>query len=365
MRVLVVDNRAAYRKWLGDILRSLSCVERVGTTGTLGTAKTLLAPLRPDLLILDMEVSDAEGMDLLDQCRQQTPELGAIVLSGAGQASRERTIRALERGAFDFITRPAEPCRETDRRLFREALMRTVSAYARECDIKRLLQRRGASLDATSKPSAPTASGPRRQARPGSQAVVLGISTGGPNALREVIPRLPGDLGVPLLVVQHMPPVFTKSLANSLNAKSALHVVEGQDGMRVESNRVIIAPGGRHMEVCRAPDRLGHVLRLTEDPPENGCRPAVDVLFRSAAQVYEGRVTAVVMTGMGCDGKRGTALLKQQGAATIAQDEQTCVVYGMPKEVIEAGLIDTVVPLAAIADTICKTLASRRKAVPV
>ena len=189
-----------------------------------------------------------------------------------------------------------------------------------------------------------------------SQLIVIGISTGGPNALKEVLPQLPGDIGVPVLIVQHMPPVFTKSLADSLNSKCALEVIEGQDGQVLTPNVVTIAPGGKQMKVILSDDKKQKVIKITDDPAENGCRPSVDYLFRSIAQVYDGRVTAVIMTGMGSDGKLGMRLLKRNGATTLAQDERSCVVYGMPKEVVEAGLADLIVPLHSMAQAICKTV---------
>jgi two-component system chemotaxis response regulator CheB len=181
--------------------------------------------------------------------------------------------------------------------------------------------------------------------------VLIGVSTGGPNALARLLPALPRDLGVPLLIVQHMPPIFTLSLAESLAAKCAIRVREAAQGEPVEPNTAYLAPGGKHMRVV--PGTAGSmVVQITEDPPENNCRPAVDYLFRSVANHFPGRSMAVILTGMGSDGTLGLRLLKRQGCFVIAQDEPSCVVYGMPKSAVEAGVTDAVLPLESIAGRI-------------
>ena len=184
------------------------------------------------------------------------------------------------------------------------------------------------------------------------EAVLIGTSTGGPIALREVLPAFPENFPLPVLVVQHMPPQYTRSLADRLNELSPLEVVEGCDGMTLEPGWAYIAPGGRHMKVIR---RAGKpILQITDDPVENGCRPSVDVLFRSAAAVFGGKVISVIMTGMGRDGVEGCRLLKQQGAFVIAEHPDTCIVYGMPKAVIDERLADCVVALDRIAANVIR-----------
>jgi two-component system chemotaxis response regulator CheB len=189
-----------------------------------------------------------------------------------------------------------------------------------------------------------------------SQIIGIGISTGGPNALTKMIPMLPKDLKVPILIVQHMPPVFTASLADSLNKKSALEVVEAKDGDTVKPGKVFIAPGGRQMKIVAGADGLTRKIKITDDPPENSCKPSADYLFRSIAQHYIGRATGVIMTGMGSDGSKGLVQMKNNGSFIIAQDEKTCTVYGMPKNPTESGIVDVVAPLEKIADEIVKTV---------
>ena len=189
-----------------------------------------------------------------------------------------------------------------------------------------------------------------------AEIVTIGISTGGPNALAKMLPMIPGDIGVPILIVQHMPPMFTRSLANSLDAKCAISVREARQGEAITANTALIAPGGKQMKIVAGADGKSRVVKITDDPPENSCKPSVDYLFRSVAHHYVGRATGVIMTGMGSDGTEGLKLLKQSGATIVAQDEASCVVFGMPKEAAETGLADAVVPLNQIADMIIRTV---------
>lgn len=191
-----------------------------------------------------------------------------------------------------------------------------------------------------------------RSAKTRPLVVALGVSTGGPQALMRVLPKLPGDLPVPVLVVQHMPPVFTRTLADNLTRESSLPVYEAADGQTVESGCILIAPGGLQMKVER--ENRAVVVRITDDPPERSCKPSVDYLFRSVAEVFGGNAVGVLMTGMGADGLNGCHLLKQRGATIVAQDEASCVVYGMPREVVEQGLADIVAPLDEIASEIIR-----------
>ena len=181
--------------------------------------------------------------------------------------------------------------------------------------------------------------------------------------MARLLPCLPGDIGVPIVIVQHMPPMFTQSLAKSLDGKCALEVHEAINGEPLRPNSVYIAPGGKQMKIVAATDGRQRVIKITDDPPENSCRPSVDYLFRSIADHYLGRATGVIMTGMGSDGTKGLQAMKRNGAFLIAQDETTCVVFGMPKEPISQGIIDVVAPLDRIAEEITHTVG--RKSIPV
>jgi two-component system chemotaxis response regulator CheB len=271
------------------------------------------------------------------------------------------TIKALELGAFDFITKPQSGSMADNMESIRAALLPIAGALAKRKEIRSVLaSTRPALQGAQPLPPRPApllhrpASAIVRSGK--SEIVAIGISTGGPNALAVLMPALPADLSAPLLIVQHMPPVFTTSLARSLDAKCAIHVKEAQDGEPITAGKALIAPGGRHMKVEASHDGKTRVVRITDDPPVNSCRPSVDYLFKSVAQHYVGRATGVIMTGMGSDGFEGLKLMKKNGAFVIAQDEQSCVVYGMPKGPVESGMADVVAPLDDLAQHIVKTL---------
>jgi two-component system chemotaxis response regulator CheB len=261
----------------------------------------------------------------------------------------------LDTGAFDFVLKPSGASMEANVDHLRRELRAKLAAYARCRSIRQILYGGNSTLGngpvakvgevaPAPAPSAPSAGPP--------QVVALGISTGGPKALTEMVPQLPANLPVPLLIVQHMPPVFTRSLADDLNNRTPLTVREGVDGQPIRAGEVWIAPGGRQMKVNRENDQV--VLRITDDPPENSCRPSVDYLFRSVAEVYGGRAVGVIMTGMGNDGSLGCRRMKHCGASIIAQDAATCVVFGMPREPIEKGIADVVSPLGRIAAEIAR-----------
>jgi len=274
-------------------------------------------------------------------------------------------MRALEKGAFDFITKPDAATPEQGREALRRELAVRVRAVAHRLEVRSIL--RGKSSPAPSETSATNLSGERalgasslggvamrmqRLSNPEKPDMVLiGVSTGGPVALAKLLPAIPKDIGVPILIVQHMPPIFTKALADSLAAKCAVRVREAIHGESPEANTVYIAPGGRQMRLAAGAGNQP-IVELTDDPPENNCRPAVDYLFRSAANRFPGRSMAVILTGMGSDGTLGLRLLKRHGCYVIAQDEASCVIYGMPKAAVDAGVTDVVLPLESIAGRI-------------
>jgi two-component system chemotaxis response regulator CheB len=268
------------------------------------------------------------------------------------------TVRALESGAFDFITKPEGGSPQENGVRLREKLGPIVQALARKREIRSILNAKGprqASLTMQSPELSPPLMA-RGRKRCGPPIVLIGVSTGGPTALAEVLPALPAGIGAPVFIVQHMPPHFTEALAERLQAKCAIPVKEARDGEIARVGHAYLAPGGRHMKL--SPGEHGEiVIRITDDPPENACRPSVDYLFRSAALQFPGRSIAAILTGMGNDGTEGMRMLKRGGSPTIAQDEASCVVFGMPREAILAGVVDTVVPLTKIAGAIVKAIA--------
>ncbi len=357
-KVLVVDDTVLYRKIVSDVLAELPDVEVVGTAHNGKAALTKIKILKPDLLTLDIEMPEMNGLQVLEQLHRQKSELGVIMLSTLTQEGGAMTMRALELGAFDFISKPQSGTMAENKTAVKKALAPMVRAFARSRVLRGILGRRQATATrGASSLTRKTAFRKTTGAYSGKSSIVaIGISTGGPNALARMLPMLPADLGVPVIIVQHMPPVFTNSLARSLDAKCGLKVKEAENGEPIVPSTAYIAPGGKQMKIIAGADGKQRVIKVTDDPPENSCKPSADYLFRSVADHYLGRATGVIMTGMGSDGSAGLKLMKENGAFIIAQDASTCVVFGMPKEPIEAGIVDVVAPLDKIAGEIVKTV---------
>jgi two-component system chemotaxis response regulator CheB len=355
-RVLVVDDTVVFRRIVSDALSGVPGVEVVGTASNGRLAMSRMAALQPDLLTLDIEMPEMNGIEVLEAMAAAGLNTGVIMLSSLTVRGGEMTVRALELGAFDFLTKPEGCDKEKNLSHLRARLLPMIRAFERRREIRAILH--GASRPAPDAVQpvlpAPTAElhrPPRGVRRSGPPMVLIGVSTGGPGALAKLVPALPGDLGAPVFIVQHMPAMFTGPLAESLDKKSALRVKEAEDGEAAQKNHAYLAPGGRQMKLAAGP--TGEIiLRITDDPAENGCRPAVDYLFRSAALHFPGRSVAAILTGMGADGTDGLRMLKRSGCFSIAQDEATCVVFGRPKEAIQAGVVDTVAPLEMIGAAI-------------
>jgi two-component system chemotaxis response regulator CheB len=373
LRILIVDDTIVYRRILSDVVESLEDVMLVGTAphGRLALAKLGQTPA--DLVLLDVEMPEMNGLEALREIRRNFPACSVVMISGANRSSAETTLRCLEMGALDFLHKPEGTDPEASRNELRDKLRPLLRHVQTRLNLHHGSGGRPPA-DATepgrphveSRPVArPVVAAPRVAALPARIDVVgIGVSTGGPNALAELIPRLPADFPVPILLVQHMPPLFTASLAEHLDQKSKVKVREARDGEPVLPGSVYLAPGGKHMVVRRLPDGDGGastpIVGLNENPPENSCRPSVDVLFRSLAAQYEGNLLAVVMTGMGSDGCEGVRAMKRRGCAVLTQSESSCVVYGMPLAVDEAGLSDEQVPLDRLAGRIVQWVRRNR-----
>jgi two-component system, chemotaxis family, protein-glutamate methylesterase/glutaminase len=364
LRVLVVDDTVVYRKIVSDILAELPDVEVVGVAHNGKIALSKIESLKPDLLTLDIEMPEMNGLEVLDHIRADSPDIGAIMLSTLTQKGGDMTMQALELGAFDFIPKPQYGNVEENKRSIKSAIGPMIRAFMRRKEIKGILKYTShAARAAQERPQVSNATGvvgricsTGLQKGSKSEIIAIGVSTGGPSALSQMMPKISPELGVPILIVQHMPPVFTQSLANSLNSKCSIEVKEAVDGEPLRPNTAFIAPGGRQMKIAAGADGKTRIVRITDDPPENSCKPSVDYLFRSVAQYYVGRATGVIMTGMGSDGTKGLQMMKKNGATIIAQDETTCIVYGMSKEPVESGMADIVSPLDNIALEISRTV---------
>ncbi|HUC83573.1 MAG TPA: chemotaxis response regulator protein-glutamate methylesterase [Candidatus Acidoferrales bacterium] len=353
IRVLVVDDAVVMRKLITESLRQDSALEVVGVAANGKIALQKIPQVSPDLLTLDLEMPEMDGLETLRELRKLYPKLPVIMFSTLTQKGGTATLEALSLGANDYVTKPANigSVAEAMQRLEAE-LIPKIKVHCRH------LFRESAPVEApraVSQVATPvTGDWPPLPV----EIVCIGTSTGGPNALAEVFASLPANLPVPLVIVQHMPPLFTAMLAERLTAHSPIPCHEGTEGQLVESGQAYIAPGGRHMEVQRLGTRLK--LHLHDGPLENSCRPAVDVLFRSAAAAYGGAVLGVVMTGMGQDGLRGCEAIRECHGRVIAQDEASSVVWGMPGSVARAGYAGKVVPLNRIATEITRMVQGSR-----
>ncbi len=349
LRVLVVDDSALYRKIVRSVLEEIPGVEVVDTAmnGRIGLDK--IAALSPDMITLDLEMPEVDGLGVLEELQAKGSDVKAIMISAFTAEGARTTNKALQLGAFDFVLKPTGGNPEMSKQQLRTDLIPKIEA-CRLATRPHVRHRKASSAAVATAPA--TDSIERMKAAAGSicekPAIVgIGISTGGPAALTKMLPQLPANFPCPIVVVQHMPPMFTKSLAGELNRICKLEVDEASDGVIALPGKIWIAPGGSQMRVEKLQGKA--LLRVTDDPPERNCKPSVDYLFRSIAENFGGHAACAVLTGMGDDGTLGCKLLKKRGAQIIVQDEHSCVVYGMPRAVVEAGLADHVVPLNKIA----------------
>lgn len=354
LRALVIEDSLVFQKIMAEVLRSLPGVESVDVAGRGADGLAIASKQAPDVVFLDLHLPDMDGLAVLEQLKSRWPRLRVVVVSGLSVDCAELTITALSRGAQQFVRKPVGSGFQQSVAMLKAELEPVVGTVRAQLGGVTAPARapRPAAAPPPSAPAAVDARQPARtSARPpaaGFWVTAIAVSTGGPEALSRVVPRLPAGYPHPIVVVQHMPPMFTLSLAQSLDSKSAVRVVEAAEGDVLRAGTVYIAPGGRHLAVAREAGQ--HVCRLNDDPPEQSVRPAADVLFRSLARVGgTQRVLAAVMTGMGEDGLAGVRLLKAAGGWCLTQTEASCVVYGMPRAVDVAGLSDESVALDDIA----------------
>ena len=343
VRVLVVDDSVVVRKLVCEALASSPEVAVAGTAFNGVTALEKIPQLNPDVITLDIEMPGMNGLQTLAEIRKRYPKLPVIMFSTLTERGASITLEALSLGASDYVTKPSNS----------ESLAGAMEQVRRELVAKIVCL-------GFHRPSGPSRAVGARVVSLGQRIDILavGVSTGGPNALAKVIPSLPADLPVPVVIVQHMPPLFTRLLAERLNSQSKLPVREAEAGEPLEPGQVWIARGDYHMVVARK--GANRIVDLNQDPPENSCRPAVDVLFRSVARSYGSNVLAVVMTGMGSDGARGAAQIREAGGEIFAQDEATSVVWGMPGAAVSAGVVDKICPLPEISHEIVRRIAAGR-----
>ena len=344
LKVLVVDDSAYVRKVVKQMLSRSPFLEVVGTARDGREALELAERLEPDVVTCDLIMPELDGVGFVREQMRRRP-VPIIIMSIASETG-ETALTALDSGAVDFVQKPTALATE---KIFEvsDELIEKVKAAAR-------IPMARVRIDVPTAEAAPAVTSVVA-GRGLADVVVIGISTGGPQALKQLIPQLPADFPAPVAMVMHMPVGYTEMYARKLNERTALEVREAHEGDVLRAGVALLAPAGRHLSFLRRPDG-GVVAHLDSRPFEMQHRPSVDVLFQSAAEVYGKRVLGVVMTGMGSDGKQGAAWIKSQGGLVYTESEETCVVYGMPSSVVEAGLSDRSVPLDRMAQAIRETV---------
>jgi two-component system chemotaxis response regulator CheB len=348
IRVFLVDDASVVRRLVANALKQDAALEVVGTAADGQVALARLSELRPDVVVLDLEMPVMDGLETLVALRKTHPRLPVIMFSRHTQRGVEATVHALTLGADDYVPKPGDgldlgAC-------VSERLIPKIKLLARRAG--RVAEQPGGPSGVRTSAPRPSPPRPARTGRRRVDVVAVGASTGGPNALAELLPTFPADWTVPIVMVQHMPAEFTARLAERLSEKSRLRVREGVEGELVSAAQAWVAPGDHHLLVRREGKAVR--LALNQDPPVNSCRPAVDVLFRSAAEVYGPGVLAVVLTGMGQDGLRGCECVRSAGGEVLVQDEASSVVWSMPGAVAKAGLADQVLPLERLGEEILR-----------
>jgi len=357
IRVMVVDDSVVVRRLVSDVLSADPAIEVVATAANGKVALAKIDQVNPDLITLDVEMPVMDGLETLRHLRKAHPTLPVVMFSTLTERGASATLDALELGASDYVTKPANVGSvQASMEAVREQLVPRIRGLCRG------VVRPAPAAPAAGAPvvTARTAGTPQKSSR--IDVVAIGASTGGPDALSTVLAAIPADLPVPVVIVQHMPPVFTRQFADRLSSKVPLRVAEATAGMPVQPGLAVIAPGDHHMRF-RGTASTGHVAAtLDQGTPENYCRPAVDVMMRSVVDTWHGNVLAVILTGMGSDGARGCAEVVAAGGSVLVQDEASSVVWGMPGAVVAAGLAPSVLPLHQIGPAIVERVRAGRGA---
>ncbi len=355
IKVLIVDDSVIYRKSLSDILNQVEQCTLVHTAPNADIAQRKISSQKYTMVITDINMPGINGFELQKKIKQTDPGIQVVLMSSENYSQASLTIEALNNGAVDFIQKPTAGTHESNRKALEEQVLRIAKTLYSTITMSTGTQIKPPPSFQTKpkQPAVPRVPGNTKTISAFSNYTLLaiGVSTGGPQALGKVIPLLPKDLKIPVVIVQHMPANFTKSLAESLDKKSALTVKEAQHNDALSPGTVYIAPGGKQMSVKRSGS--GPTLTINDDPPENSCKPAVDYTFRSISQEFPNdAILSIILTGMGSDGCIGVEILKNNKCYCISQSQKSCVVYGMPKAVDDAGLSDISLDIDTIAKKI-------------
>jgi two-component system chemotaxis response regulator CheB len=357
VRVLIVDDAPTVRRLLTEVLSADPELQVIGAARDGREALARMGESKPDVVVLDVAMPEMDGLETLAEMRRRGLRIPVIMYSSLTRRGAAATLDALALGASDYVAKPSGAHLRASVEQARRDLTPRILALGR-----RAAGLRGKAVEREIPTAAATVVVPPAIPPARADIVAIGASTGGPNALAEILPALTPELPVPILIVQHMPPLFTRHLAERLDAKCALRVSEAATGVRPRPGEVWIAPGGHHMVLGR--DEEGVRIRLHQGPPQHSCRPAVDELFGSVAEVCRAAVLAVLLTGMGQDGLAGCRRIRLGGGQILAQDETTSVVWGMPGRVVAAGLADAVLPLGALGGEIERRVQAQRKRRP-
>jgi two-component system chemotaxis response regulator CheB len=370
VRVLIVDDSAVMRKIIASALQKEPSIEIVGFAANGLQAIEAIQTCNPDVMTLDIEMPEMDGLTALREIRKVNKYLPIIMFSSLTHKGAQAAVMALTAGASDYVGKPANTTSGIDEafKVLEMELIPKIIGLAKRVKSRKVREGQLANAQAATPPTESLSSKSLAAAKPISnlaskvtkatsgllakpaEAVCIGVSTGGPEALMQIFAAFNAPISVPIFIVQHMPADFTALLAARLSSIGVMTVKEAEEGEIAEPGIAYMAPGGFHMTVSRPGTKT--IIHLNAEPPENSCRPAVDVLFRTAAQVYGSSLLAVMLTGMGYDGLKGTQTIKEKGGQAIAQDEATSVIWGMPGAIVQAGLADAVLPIDKITDEI-------------
>lgn len=363
IKVLIVDDAVVIRRIVSDLLTEDPEIEVAGVAANGRIALSKIPMVNPDIITLDVEMPEMNGLEALAEIRKLYPKLPVIMFSTLTERGGQATLEALALGATDYVTKPANvgSVSVAMQRIREELVPKIKTLCAKVTGVSApTITIPERFIAPTPKTAAPVIIKPRVSETPQIRVDILaiGVSTGGPNALAELMPVFPKDFPIPIVIVQHMPPFFTKLLAERLASKSSIKIQEGAAGEKLNPGEAWVAPGNYHM-VLEEKNRVVS-LQTNQDPPENSCRPAVDVLFRSVAKIYGPRTLSVILTGMGQDGLIGCEHIIKAGGRVVVQDENSSVVWGMPGFVAKAGMADKILPLNEIGPEILKRVREGR-----
>lgn len=351
IRTLIVDDSLLFRKILADLLKLIPEIEVVGQAPNGKIALQKIISLKPDLLVLDLDMPEISGLQVIETLKAEKSEIGIIIITGAAHSMQRAAIKALDFGAFELIAKPVSDTIEETRQMLEADLTSAIMAFNQRLRFRRDIKaRKQTAVTEKALPESPKTiiQEPPPRAPFFADLIVIGISTGGPPALMKVFSQITA-LRVPIIIVQHIPASFSEALATSLKEKSGLNIREATDCMPLEEATAYIAPGGVHLALEKNKSDKNYRFRLINDKPVNNCKPSIDYLLETVIGNFSGKTAFFIMTGMGIDGLTGAKIVRNADGLVVAQNEATCVVYGMPKAVIEAGLAHEILSLSEIS----------------